>query len=1316
MRLLKLVPLSVCLAAGLGACDDEGSTSGEGGGAGGATGGAVMGGSGGAAGGTGGAIGGAGGMGGAVAGAGGEVGGAGGEVGGAGGEVGGAGGEVGGAGGETGGAGGEVGGMGGDAGGAGGEVGGMGGDAGGAGGEVGGAGGEVGGAGGEVGGMGGGEPCVPSPEVCDGIDNDCNGEVDDLDGLGEACEVGVGACASAGNFVCTDGELVCDAVPGAPGEETCDGVDNDCDGEVDNGYPVGEACTIGEGACMAMGVRVCVEGGEGTLCDAQVIEPVDEICDGVDNDCDGNVDDVEGLGDACTVGEGACESAGVIVCGEQGPECDAEAGIAGDEACNEIDDDCDGTVDEGDVCPPDGPTVLVCGEPARDISVIFGPEDGVVVAAGCEPNDNTVAMAVSRNGQIDGPAVTAWMQAGGHLMTEFGNSDEIFNLLFPDAGVVQGARQGSCTDNVNPPVRFNLGSPFWQTNGALPPAQNNESGCGFDLSAYPGITPLGGWSENTVSLAYRDLGQGRLWLTEGDWQDTEQGEAYFTTNTQQIMRFILLRGPVEEGMIRLVGGEGFHDGRIEVYANGTWGTVCDDRWDRLNAEVACRQLGFPGVRVADYDAVPGANGQPTWLDDVECVGDEARLFDCPNAGLGIENCSHNEDVAITCLRVGECEGNAQCADNEICIDELCTVLGEGQCRDADDCNAGQLCEDNLCVDLPPPERSVLMRCGGSSRDVATFIPEGVDLQVVPGCAPDVSVQTLLITRTGAENIDGAQLRGYLEGGGNVITEYNINDEVFNAVFPEANVAPSEGANIGGCSDNINPPVRFNENDPFWQDNAAVAVHEGRTGCGFDLSAYPGITPLGGWDANTVSLAYINVSGGRLWLVESDWQDTDPDFSADSLTLMQYMVGFTPLRNGDVRLVGGEGPRNGRVEIYVNGEWGTVCDDLWNLPDADVACRQLGYPGAVEAIQRFGGGEGQIWLDDVQCEGDEERLLQCPATPLGGHNCGHVEDAGMTCLPVGGCRDDAQCNVEAGEFCAEGLCTVLGEGECRDFNDCNAGQTCEEGLCVDPPPADRAVLTPGVQQNLTEAATTAMGWEVCYSSLFNSNGDDLAQIQADCDADQLMMACRPVGADTFTLAAEGLFEEVFLDVGNGADATNEHNGVAWYYSPEFSWGFAPGGAPVRRSSCDVERNDQPELRMCIHTGNGTVRSGYRCGDNSLNGDAGWERVILRRNAFVALGAEQAFGHHGSCDSFNSCGTAERCAELACLNRGHGAPVSFEEGLCTTLSQGDVPNITCNLFRNNDPVQNYDAGWGPSGGCDIPVVYDVMCLPAAPEPVP
>ena len=101
----------------------------------------------------------------------------------------------------------------------------------------------------------------------------------------------------------------------------------------------------------------------------------------------------------------------------------------------------------------------------------------------------------------------------------------------------------------------------------------------------------------------------------------------------------------------------------------------------------------------------------------------------------------------------------------------------------------------------------------------------------------------------------------------------------------------------------------------------------------------------------------------------------------------------------VRLVNG-GASYGRVEVYYNGQWGTVCDDYWDIKDANVVCRQLGFSRASSAPHsaRYGQGSGRIWMDDVKCRGDEASLLHCTHRGWGqSSGCSHSEDASVICV-------------------------------------------------------------------------------------------------------------------------------------------------------------------------------------------------------------------------------------------------------------------------------------------------------------------------------
>ena len=144
---------------------------------------------------------------------------------------------------------------------------------------------------------------------------------------------------------------------------------------------------------------------------------------------------------------------------------------------------------------------------------------------------------------------------------------------------------------------------------------------------------------------------------------------------------------------------------------------------------------------------------------------------------------------------------------------------------------------------------------------------------------------------------------------------------------------------------------------------------------------------------------------------------------DNIDFANYTVTATGnCTYGDVRLVGGSNQYEGRVEVCINDQWGTVCDDSWDTTDATVVCRQLGYAytgsmfvliictkSSLQTIQihlhsagkaysnaHFGGGTGPIFLDDVQCTSSASQLLECSSNPILTHNCQHSADAGVGC--------------------------------------------------------------------------------------------------------------------------------------------------------------------------------------------------------------------------------------------------------------------------------------------------------------------------------
>jgi len=206
----------------------------------------------------------------------------------------------------------------------------------------------------------GADVLAPSDEVCDGDDNDCDGDIDEdlgdgccIPGTTRSCGTDLGACA-VGTQTCSP-ERFWGACSGqGPVAETCDGGDDDCDGETDEGIVdccetpgATMACSETRGACVA-GEQTCGADGAWTFCSG--ILPTLERCDGDDNDCDDETDeDFPDLAESCSVGSGACAASGEKVCTVDGlgTTCGVTVGTPSDETCNDLDDDCNGEADDG---------------------------------------------------------------------------------------------------------------------------------------------------------------------------------------------------------------------------------------------------------------------------------------------------------------------------------------------------------------------------------------------------------------------------------------------------------------------------------------------------------------------------------------------------------------------------------------------------------------------------------------------------------------------------------------------------------------------------------------------------------------------------------------------------------------------------------------------------------------------------------------------------------------------------------------------------------------------------------------------------------
>ncbi|XP_028654705.1 lysyl oxidase homolog 2b [Erpetoichthys calabaricus] len=431
-------------------------------------------------------------------------------------------------------------------------------------------------------------------------------------------------------------------------------------------------------------------------------------------------------------------------------------------------------------------------------------------------------------------------------------------------------------------------------------------------------------------------GEFRL-LCYAQYENWPYGESYHETEQYQAPQ---VPQDIPKIQLRLAGEKRKHnEGRVEVFYNGEWGTVCDDDFSIHAAQVVCRELGY--VEAMSWSAASkyGRGEGRIWLDNVHCTGKEKTLAQCSSNGFGVSDCKHTEDVGV------------------------------------------------VCSDKRIP--------GFKFINTLTNSVENLNIQV-----EDVQIRAILASYRKRIPVT----EGYVE----------VKDEGKWKQLCDVNWTQQNSRVICGMF-GFPGEKRFNARvyKMFAQRKKPVYW-------GYSVNCTGNEVHLSSCKMGSSVLRKDNVSCERGMPVVVS---CIPGRAFAPTTMSGFRKAFTqaqPL----VRLKGGAIVGEGRVEVLKNGEWGTICDDNWNVISASVVCRELGFGSAKEALNgaRLGQGMGPVHMNEVECSGFEKSITDCyfNKESLG---CSHEEDASVRCnVPAMGFQN--QLRLSGGRNPFEGRVEVL----------------------------------------------------------------------------------------------------------------------------------------------------------------------------------------------------------------------------------------------------------------------------------------------------
>ncbi|XP_042244771.1 lysyl oxidase homolog 3B isoform X5 [Thunnus maccoyii] len=401
--------------------------------------------------------------------------------------------------------------------------------------------------------------------------------------------------------------------------------------------------------------------------------------------------------------------------------------------------------------------------------------------------------------------------------------------------------------------------------------------------------------------------------------------------------------------VRLSGYPRKHnEGRIELFYKGEWGTICDDDFSINNANVLCRQLGFVSATGWTHSAKYGKGQGKIWLDNVLCNGAEKSIEFCKSRGWGNSDCTHDEDAGV------------------VCKDERIPGFVDPNVIDAH-------------VDENKVEEVRLRPVLAMAKKRLPVTEGVVEVKYKDGWAQICDVGwTIKNTRV----VCG--MLGFPH-------ERKVNKNFYKRLKKRAAEKvsrPKVNVSAGGRQTS-----KAKANSKSKQSSPGKRLYLERQKSNFHIHS-------------------VACTGTEIHLAACPLEFNKPNSTSSCEGGMPAVVSCMPgplfMQNtafkkklktsSNVRLKGGARLGEGRVEVLKENEWGTVCDDRWNLLSASVVCRELGFGSAKEAHTgaRMGQGMGPIYMNEVKCLGTEKSIWNCPFKNITSEDCQHTEDAAVRC--------------------------------------------------------------------------------------------------------------------------------------------------------------------------------------------------------------------------------------------------------------------------------------------------------------------------------